>query len=46
MNIKVKSIQPTTKPYRLAEAIIELADADGDSLIIRPTNTEAKVAKP
>jgi DNA-binding cell septation regulator SpoVG len=34
MNIKVKSIQPTTKPYRLAEAIIELADAEGDSLII------------
>lgn len=34
MNIKVKSIQVSTKPHRLAEANIELTDSDGDSLII------------
>jgi len=34
MNVKVKSIQPATKPHRLADATVELADADGDSLVI------------
>jgi DNA-binding cell septation regulator SpoVG len=34
MNVKVKSIEASTKPHRLADAIVELADADGDSLII------------
>ncbi len=34
MNVKVKSIEASTKPRRLADAIVELADADGDSLII------------
>ena len=34
MNIKVKLIQSATKPHRLADAIVELADADGDSLVI------------
>jgi DNA-binding cell septation regulator SpoVG len=34
VNVKVKSIQPATKPHRLADASVELADADGDSLVI------------
>jgi DNA-binding cell septation regulator SpoVG len=34
MNITVKLIQPSTKPHRLADATIELADADGDVLVI------------
>jgi DNA-binding cell septation regulator SpoVG len=34
MNITVKSIQASTKPHRLADASIELADCDGDSLVI------------
>jgi DNA-binding cell septation regulator SpoVG len=34
MNVKVKSIQRTTKPHRLADAIVELSDGSGDSLII------------
>ncbi len=34
MHIKVKSIQPSTKPHRLADASVELSDRDGDSLVI------------
>jgi DNA-binding cell septation regulator SpoVG len=34
MNVKVNVIQAATKPHRLADAIIELADPDGDSLLI------------
>jgi DNA-binding cell septation regulator SpoVG len=34
MNVNVKLIQPATKPHRLADAIIELADSTGDSLVI------------
>jgi DNA-binding cell septation regulator SpoVG len=34
MNVKVKLIQPSIKPHRLAEASIELLDSDGDSLVI------------
>jgi DNA-binding cell septation regulator SpoVG len=34
MNVKVKSIEASTKLHRLADAIVELADSDGDSLII------------
>lgn len=34
MNVKVKSIQRTTKPHRLADAIVELSDGNGDSLVI------------
>ena len=34
MNVQVKVIKPATKPHRLADAIVELADADGDSLVI------------
>lgn len=34
MNIKVKSIQPSTKPHRLADASVELTDRDGDSLVV------------
>jgi DNA-binding cell septation regulator SpoVG len=34
MNVKVKSIQASTKPHRLADASVELADSDGDSLVI------------
>lgn len=34
MNVKVKLIQPATKPHRLADATVELADIDGDSLVI------------
>lgn len=34
MKVKVKLIQPATKPHRLADATVELADSDGDSLII------------
>jgi DNA-binding cell septation regulator SpoVG len=34
MNVKVTSIQPATKPHRLADASVELADTDGDSLLI------------
>lgn len=34
MNAKVKSIEASTKLHRLADAVVEFADADGDSLII------------
>jgi DNA-binding cell septation regulator SpoVG len=34
MNVKVISIQASTKPHRLADASIELADGDGDSLVV------------
>ena len=34
MNVKVTSIQPATKPHRLADASVELADANGDSLVV------------
>jgi DNA-binding cell septation regulator SpoVG len=34
MKIKVKSIQSSTKPHRLADASVELTDSDGDSLVI------------
>lgn len=34
MNVKVKLIQPATKPHRLADASLELADSDGDSILI------------
>jgi len=34
MNVTVKSVRPSTKPHRLADAIVQLADADGDSLLI------------
>jgi DNA-binding cell septation regulator SpoVG len=34
MHIIVKSIQPATKLHRLADAIVELADCDGDSILI------------
>ena len=34
MNVKVKSIQPAIKPHRLADACVELSDAEGDSLVI------------
>lgn len=34
MNVKVKLIRPATKPHRLAEASVELADSDGDSILI------------
>jgi DNA-binding cell septation regulator SpoVG len=34
MNVKVKSIEASTKLHRLADAIVELADSEGDSLVI------------
>ena len=34
MQVKVKLIQAAIKPNRLADATIELADADGDSIVI------------
>jgi DNA-binding cell septation regulator SpoVG len=34
MKVTVTSIQPATKPHRLADASIELTDADGDSVVI------------
>jgi DNA-binding cell septation regulator SpoVG len=34
MNVKLKSIQASTKPHRLADASIELSDGDGDSIVI------------
>lgn len=34
MHVKVKLIQPSTKPHRLADAIVELADADGHSIVV------------
>jgi DNA-binding cell septation regulator SpoVG len=34
MKITVTSIQTSTKPHRLADATIELADSEGDSLVI------------
>ena len=34
MNIRVRLIQPATKPHRLADASIELEDPDGDSVVI------------
>ena len=34
MIVNVKSIQPSTKPHRLADASVELTDRDGDSLVV------------
>jgi DNA-binding cell septation regulator SpoVG len=34
MHVKVKLIQHTSKPHRLADATVELGDSDGDSLLI------------
>jgi DNA-binding cell septation regulator SpoVG len=34
MKVKVKSIHVPTKLHRLADASVELADSDGDSLVI------------
>jgi DNA-binding cell septation regulator SpoVG len=34
VNVKVTSIQSATKPHRLADANVELADAEGDVLTI------------
>jgi DNA-binding cell septation regulator SpoVG len=34
MNIRVRKIEASAKPHRLADASIELADADGDTLLI------------
>ena len=34
MNVTVKSIQTATKPHHLAEAAIELSDAEGNSVVI------------
>lgn len=34
MEVEVKTIEASAKPHRLADASIELADADGDSLVI------------
>ena len=34
MNVEVKSIQPATKPHRLADAAVELSDGNGDSIVI------------
>jgi DNA-binding cell septation regulator SpoVG len=34
MIVNVKSIQPSTKPHRLADASVELTDRDSDSLVI------------
>ena len=34
MNVTVKLIQAATKPHRLADASVELADADGDVIVI------------
>jgi DNA-binding cell septation regulator SpoVG len=34
MNVNVKLIQAATKPHRLADASVELADTNGDSLLI------------
>jgi DNA-binding cell septation regulator SpoVG len=34
MQIKLTTIQASTKPHRLADASIELTDCDGDSLVV------------
>jgi DNA-binding cell septation regulator SpoVG len=34
MKVKVRTIQASAKPHRLADASVELADGDGDSLLI------------
>ena len=34
MNVKVQLIQASTKPHRIADATVELADADDDVLTI------------
>lgn len=34
MNVKVKQIQRSTKPHRLADATVELSDGNGDSLVV------------
>jgi DNA-binding cell septation regulator SpoVG len=34
MNVTVRTIQASAKPHRLADATVELVDADGDSLVI------------
>jgi DNA-binding cell septation regulator SpoVG len=34
MKIRVRKIESSAKPHRLAEASVELVDADGDSLVI------------
>src|SRR5690348_4578428 len=34
MIVKVRTIQTSAKPHRLADASVELTDSDGDSLVI------------
>jgi DNA-binding cell septation regulator SpoVG len=34
MKVKVRTIETSAKPHRLAEASVELTDSDGDSLVI------------
>lgn len=34
MKVKVRTIQTSAKPHRLADASVELTDSDGDSLVI------------
>jgi DNA-binding cell septation regulator SpoVG len=34
MNVEVKSIEPATKPHRLADATVDLLDSAGDSFTI------------
>jgi DNA-binding cell septation regulator SpoVG len=34
MKVKVRTIQASAKPHRLADASVELTDSDGDSLVI------------
>jgi DNA-binding cell septation regulator SpoVG len=34
MKVKVRTIETSAKPHRLADASVELTDSDGDSLVI------------
>jgi len=34
MKIKLKAIEPATKPHRLADAVIQLSDSEGESITI------------
>ncbi len=34
MNVRVRNIEASVKPHRLADARVELTDFDGDSLLI------------
>jgi DNA-binding cell septation regulator SpoVG len=34
MTVKVTSVKSASKPHRLADATVELADANGDSILI------------